>query len=35
MGKKIRWGLLGAGSIVDSWMMGQLQYDDCEVTAVS
>ena len=35
MGKKIRWGLLGAGSIVDSWMMGLLQCDDCEVTAVS
>ena len=35
MDKKIRWGLLGAGAILDRWMFGAMQHDDMEVVAIS
>ncbi|MFV0363154.1 MAG: Gfo/Idh/MocA family protein [Suipraeoptans sp.] len=35
MNKKIRWGLLGAGEVVDRWMKGVSQVDDMEVVAVA
>ena len=34
-GRKLRWGLLGAGKIVDRWMKGALQCGDMEVAAVA
>ena len=34
-GRKIRWGLLGAGVILNRWMQGALQVDDMEICAVS
>lgn len=34
-GRKLRWGLLGAGKIVDRWMNGALQCGDMEITAVA
>lgn len=33
--RKIRWGLLGAGAILDRWMKGARQFDDMEVVAVA
>lgn len=33
--RKIRWGLLGAGIILDRWMKGAMQVDDMEIVAVS
>ena len=35
MAQKIRWGLLGAGKIVNRWMRGALQPQDMEITAVA
>lgn len=35
MDKKIRWGLLGAGAILDRWMFGAMQNDDMEVVCVA
>ena len=35
MSKKIRWGLLGAGKILDRWMKGARQNDDMEIVAVA
>lgn len=33
--KKIRWGLLGAGAILDRFMNGAKQWDDMEVVAIA
>ncbi len=33
--RKIRWGLLGSGVILDRWMKGALQQDDMEIAAIS
>ena len=33
--RKIRWGLLGSGVILDRWMKGALQVEDMEICAVS
>ncbi len=33
--RKIRWGLLGAGVILNRWLPGALQHDDMEICAVS
>lgn len=33
--RKIRWGLLGAGAILDRWMKGARQVEDMEIVAVS
>ncbi|SFF47075.1 Oxidoreductase family, NAD-binding Rossmann fold [Paenibacillus algorifonticola] len=35
MERKIRWGLLGSGSIVDRWICGAKQLNDVEIVAVS
>ena len=35
MNRKIRWGLLGAGNILDRWMKGACQIDDMEIVAVA
>ena len=35
MNRKIRWGLLGAGKILDRWMKGARQIDDMEIVAVA
>ena len=35
MHRKIRWGLLGAGKILDRWMKGARQIDDMEIVAVA
>ena len=35
MNRKIRWGLLGAGKILDRWMKGACQIDDMEIVAVA
>ena len=36
MGKeKIRWGLLGAGVIIDRWIKGAMQVEDMEIAAVA
>ena len=35
MNRKIRWGLLGAGKILDRWMKGARQIEDMEIVAVS
>lgn len=35
MGEKIRWGLLGAGAILERWMKGALQVPGMEITAVA
>ncbi len=32
---KIRWGLLGAGAIIDRWIKGARQVDDMEIVAVA
>ena len=34
-GRRIRWGLLGGGKIIDRWMKGALQCEDMEVVAVA
>lgn len=34
MDKKIRWGLMGAGAIIDRWILGAMQHDDMEIVAV-
>ncbi len=34
-GKKIRWGMLGAGAILDRWMKGAVQVEGAEVAAVA
>lgn len=28
---KIRWGLMGAGAIIDRWILGAMQHDDMEI----
>ena len=33
--RKIRWGLLGAGIILDRWMKGAQQVEDMEIVAVA
>ena len=33
--RKIRWGLLGAGRILDRWMNGARQAEDMEIAAVA
>ncbi len=33
--KKIRWGLLGAGAILDRFLLGAMQFDDIEIVAVA
>ena len=33
--KKIRWGLLGAGVIIDRWIKGAMQEEDMEIAAVA
>ncbi|MDE6994777.1 MAG: Gfo/Idh/MocA family oxidoreductase, partial [Lachnospiraceae bacterium] len=33
--RKIRWGLLGAGAILDRWMKGARQVEDMEIVAVA
>lgn len=35
MSKKIRWGLLGAGKILDRWMKGARQIENMEIVAVA
>lgn len=35
MNRKIRWGLLGAGKILDRWMKGAVQLDDMEIAAIA
>lgn len=35
MERKIRWGLLGSGSIVDRWISGAKQLNDVEIVAIS
>ena len=35
MERKIRWGLMGAGAILDRWMLGALQHDDMEIVAIA
>ena len=35
MNRKIRWGLLGAGKILDRWMKGARQIEDMEIVAVA
>lgn len=32
---KIRWGILGAGKILDRWMKGARQHDDMEIAAIA
>ncbi len=34
-GGKIRWGLLGAGAILNRWMKGAVQVEDMEIVAVA
>ena len=34
-GGKIRWGLLGAGAILNRWMKGAVQVEDMEFVAVA
>ena len=33
--RKVRWGLLGAGQLLDRWMKGFMQVEDAEVAAVA
>ena len=33
--KKIRWGLLGAGVLLERWMKGFAQVEDVEIAAVA
>ena len=35
MNRKIRWGLLGAGKILDRWMKGARQIEDMEIVVVA
>ena len=35
MKQKIRWGILGAGKIVDRWIKGALQVEDMEICAIA
>jgi len=35
MADKIRWGLMGAGSIVERWIKGARQFSDMEIVAVA
>ena len=35
MNRKIRWGLLGAGKILDRWMKGARQIENMEIVAVA
>lgn len=35
MSKKIRWGLLGAGKILDRWMKGARQIENMGIVAVA
>lgn len=35
MGNKVRWGIMGAGSIVDRWIKGARQLKDMEITAIA
>jgi predicted dehydrogenase len=35
MDRKIRWGLMGAGKIVDRWIKGVMQVDGMEIAAVA
>lgn len=35
MEKKLKWGLLGAGALLDRWMQGAVQADDMEIAAVA
>lgn len=35
MGEKIRWGLMGAGAILERWMQGAAQVPDMEIAAVA
>lgn len=35
MEKKIRWGLLGAGNIINRWIKGALQVEDMEIIAIA
>jgi predicted dehydrogenase len=35
MENKIRWGLMGAGGIVERWIKGARQFDDMEIVAVA
>jgi predicted dehydrogenase len=35
MGNKIRWGLMGAGAIVERWIKGARQLEDMEIVAVA
>lgn len=35
MANKIRWGLMGAGIIVERWIKGARQFDDMEIVAVA
>ncbi len=32
---KVRWGLLGAGALLDRWMKGAMQAEDAEIAAVA
>ena len=33
--EKIRWGLLGAGILLDRWMKGFQQVEDAEIAAIA
>ena len=33
--KRTRWGLLGAGILLDRWMKGFAQVEDAEITAIA
>ena len=35
MSRKVKWGILGAGIVVDRWIKGALQHDDMEIVAIS
>ena len=35
MMSKIRWGILGAGAVVDRWIKGAMQLDNMEIAAIS
>ena len=35
MKRKVKWGILGAGAIVDRWIKGAMQFDDMEIVAIS
>ena len=33
--EKLRWGLMGAGTIIERWILGAKQCDDMEIVAVA